>query len=207
MDKVEFRNHYNNGVEPKTIRVKQIKLNEMKHLIIIFLAVITVNLTYGQANSKEKELSKAEQFATKVGTLIKKKFIDVGTIKKVEIKVIHCTDMISAESISSVRFEYELTSSHTFDIRIATIDADEIDGLIRAIKIMQEKVFTTTPINHTEVTYKSRDGFEVGCYWRLESWIAYLKLKKDDEKSYVFLKKDDYTKLLTLLEKAKALLK
>lgn len=207
MDKVEFRNHYNNGVEPKTIRVKQIKLNKMKHLIIIFLAVITVNLTYGQANSKEKELSKAEQFATKAGTLIKKEFIDIGTIKKVEIKVIHYTDMISAESISSVKFIYELASSPTFDPKIAIIDADEIDGLIKSIKIMQEKVFTTTPINHTEVAYKSRDGFEVGCYWRLTSWIVYLKVEKNDEKSYVFLMKEDFTKLLTLLEKAKALFK
>ena len=73
--------------------------------------------------------------------------------------------------------------------------------------MMQEKVFAMTPTNYTEVTYRSRGGFEAGCYWSKGDWATYLKLEKYDGKSYVFLKKDDFLALLALLEKAKTMLK
>ena len=160
----------------------------MKHLLIILLAAFAFNLSYGQTATKENELSNAEKFSSKAGTLIQKEFIDVGTINKAEIKVIHYTDMISSETMSSVRFEYEVASSYSTDTKIASLDADEIDGLIKSIKLMQEKVFVSTPTNYTEVTFKSRGGFEAGCYWSKGDWATYLKLEKYDGKSYVFLK-------------------
>jgi hypothetical protein len=179
----------------------------MKKLVIIFIAILAVNLSYGQTDTKDKELSNAEKFSSKAGTLIQKEFLDVGTIKKAEIKVIYYTDLISSETVSSVRFEYEVASSYSTDTKIASLDADEIDGLLKSIKMMQDKVFTSTPTNYTEVTYKSRGGFEAGCYWSKGDWSTYLKLEKYDGKSYVFLKKDDFPELLNLLEKAKTLIK
>lgn len=179
----------------------------MKHLLIVLLSFLVFNLSYGQADSKEKELSNAEKFSSKSGTLIEKEFLDVGTLKKAEIKVIHYTDLISNESVSALRFEYEVAGSYSSDTKIASLDADEIDGLIKSIKMMQENVFKSSPTNYTEVTYKSRGGFEAGCYWSKGDWATYLKLEKYDGKSYVFLKKDDFPELLTLLEKAKTLMK
>ncbi|WP_157607972.1 hypothetical protein [Seonamhaeicola sp. S2-3] len=179
----------------------------MKKLLLVLLSFLAFNLSYGQTDSKEKELSNAEKFSSKSGTLIEKEFLDVGTLKKAEIKVIHYTDLISNESVSALRFEYEVASSYSSDTKVASLDADEIDGLIKSIKMMQEKVFTSSPTNYTEVTYKSRGGFEAGCYWSKGDWGTYLKLEKYDGKSYVFLKKDDFPELLTLLEKAKTLMK
>ena len=165
------------------------------------------SLSYGQTDTKEKEISNAEKFSSKAGTLIQKEFIDVGTINKTVVQVIHYSDLISNETVSSVRFEYEVVSSYSTDTKIASLDADEIDGLIKSIRMMQEKVFAMTPTNYTEVTYRSRGGFEAGCYWSKGDWATYLKLEKYDEKSYVFLKKDDFPALLALLEKAKTMLK
>jgi len=179
----------------------------MKKLLIVLMSIMAFTVSYGQTDTKEKELSNAEKFSSKSGTLIEKEFIDVGTLKKAEIKVIHYTDLISNESVSALRFEYEVAGSYSSDTKIASLDADEIDGLIKSIKMMQEKVFTSTPTNYTEVTYKSRGGFEAGCYWSKGDWSTYLKLEKYDGKSYVFLKKDDFPELLTLLEKAKTLMK
>ncbi len=187
--------------------VSKLKLMKMKKLLFILISIFIVNMSYGQATSKEKELSNAEKFSSKAGTLIQKEFLDVGTIKKAEIKVIHYTDLISSETVSAVRFEYEVASSYSSDTKIASLDADEIDGLIKSIRMMQEKVFVLTPANYTEVTYKSRGGFEAGCYWSKGDWATYLKLEKYDGKSYVFLKKSDFPELLTLLEKAKTMLK
>lgn len=179
----------------------------MKKLLFVLISILMFSVSYGQTDTKEKELSNAEKFSSKAGTLIQKEFIDVGTINKAEVKVIHYTDLISNETVSSVRFEYEVASSYSTDTKIASLDADEIDGLIKSIRMMQEKVFAMTPTNYTEVTYRSRGGFEAGCYWSKGDWATYLKLEKYDGKSYVFLKKDDFPALLALLEKAKTMLK
>ncbi len=179
----------------------------MKRVLVILVAIFTVSLTYGQTNTKQKELSHAEKFSSKAGTLIQKVFLDVGTIKKAEIKVIHYTDLVSSRTVSSLTFEHEVANSYSTDTKVASLDADEIDGLIKSIKMMQEKVFTSTPTNYTEVSYRSRGGFEAGCYWSKKDWQTYLKLEKYDSKSYVFLKKDDFPELLSLLQKAKTMLK
>lgn len=179
----------------------------MKNLLVVLISFLTLAISYGQDESKVKELSNAEIFSSKAGTLIKKEFIPVGIINKTEVKVIQYSDLISNETIRAVRFEYEIVSSYSTDTKVASLDSDEIDGLIKSIKVMQEKVFTSTPINYTEVTFKSRGGFEAGCYWDKGAWATYIKLEKFDGKSYVFLKKEDFPVLLTLLEKAKAMLK
>lgn len=177
-------------------------LTAMKKLPLLLLTIVISTLTFGQ--TKESELSKAEKFSSKSGTLIQKEFVDVGTIKRAEIKVIHYKDMISGETVSSMRLEYAVVGKYSTDTKIAILDADEIDGLIASIKMMQEKVFTTTPENYTEVTFQSRGGFEAGCYSSKGDWKTYLKLEKYDGKSYVFLKKEDFPELLSLLDKVKS---
>ncbi|MGK0390553.1 MAG: hypothetical protein ACI94Y_003307 [Maribacter sp.] len=180
----------------------------MKKVLIILISVLALNIGYAQTGTKEKELSNAEKFSSKAGTLIQKEFIDVGMVKDAEISVIYYTDLISSESVSSVKFEMNVKSSYSTDTKVASLDADEIDGLIKSIKVMQEKVFTSTPSNYTEVIYKSRAGFQAGCYWsKKDKWETYLKLEKYDSKSYAFLNTDDFPELLSLLEKAKTMLK
>jgi hypothetical protein len=174
-------------------------------VLTLTLFLTTISMTFGQ--SKEQELSNADKFSAKAGTLIQKEFLEIGTINKTKIKVIHYKDFISNETVSAVRFEFDVASSYSTDTKIASLDADEIDGLIKSIKLIQDKVFVSVPANYTEVTYKSRGGFEAGCYWSKSDWAAFLKLEKFDSKSYVFLKKDEFPSLLGLLEKAKTMLK
>jgi hypothetical protein len=176
-----------------------------KILLTIAFFLTTVAMNFGQ--SKGQELSNADKFSAKAGALIQKEYLDVGTVNKAKIKVIHYKDLISSETASAVRLQYEIPSSYSTDIKIASLDADEIDGLIKSIKLMQEKVFVSTPTNYTEFTYKSRGNFEAGCYWKKGDWEAYLKLDKFDGLSYVLLKKDDFPTLVNLLEKAQTMLK
>lgn len=179
----------------------------MRTIIFILCCMGAVCTNYAQGDTKEKELSHAEKFSSKSGTLIQKEFLHVGKINKAEIKVIYYTDLISLETVSAVRIEYEVASNYSTDTKIASLDADEMDGLIKSIKMMQEKVFPETPANYMEISYKSRGGFEAGCYWEKKGWATYLKLEKYDGKSYVFLKKEDFPELLSLLEKSKEMLK
>lgn len=178
----------------------------MRKFTVIFFVAISAPFILAQ-NTTDKVLSNAEKFSAKSGTLIQREFVDLGMVDKAELKIVHYTDMVSNESISSLRFEYEVASSYSTDTKIASLDSDEIDGLIKSIKLMQEKVFATTPTNYTEVTYKSRGGFEAGCFWSKGDWSTYLKLEQYDGKSYVFIKKEDFNTMLGLLEKAKTLFK
>jgi hypothetical protein len=180
----------------------------MKQFFIVLLSVLFAGSCYGQSETKENELSNAERFSSKSGTLIEKKFGNIGTLKDVEVKVVRYKDLMTGEEIQALLLQYEVASSYSTDTKSASLDSDEIEGLIKSIKMMQEKVFNTSPSTYTEVTYKSRAGFEAGCFWSdKKDWSTYLKLEKYDGKSYVFLKKDDFPELLTLLERAYSVMK
>jgi len=176
----------------------------MTKTILTLALIVSGFATFAQQpKAKEQETSNAEKFSERSGSLIQREFIDIGDIKKCELKVIHYTDLVSNQKTSALKFEYEYKSSYSSDTKAAVLDADEIDGLVKSIKIIQDKIFPSTPANYTEVSFRSRSGFESGCYSKKDSWSAYMKLERFDSNSYVFMDKEDLTKLLTLLEQAK----
>ncbi len=170
--------------------------------ILLFFATGTAIL----AQTKEQELSNAEKFSAKAGALIKKEFVEVGSVKDAKILVVYFTDLITNTTQSALKFEYEHVGKYSTSTKAAVLDADEVDGLIKSIKIIQEKIFPSTSTNYTEVSFKSRAGFDAGCYWSKGTWSTYLKLEKYDKDSYVFLGKNDFPALLNLLEQAKIIL-
>lgn len=179
----------------------------MKNLTLTFIIVLMTTMTFCQeqvAKAKEQEVSNAEKFSDRAGSLIQKEFIDIGSLKKCDIQVAKFTDLISGQKSSAVRFEYEYKSSYSSDTKVALLDEDEIDGLIKSIKIIQDKILPTSAPNYTEVTFRSRSGFSAGCFSKKDSWTTFMKLEKFDSNSYVFMEKDDLTQLLTLLQQAKA---
>ena len=179
-------------------------INLKKTILIIVTILSTINFTYGQNETKTKEVSNAEKFSDKSGTLIQKEFTDIGDLKKCKIQIAKFEDLISNLKTSAVRFEYSYVSSYSSDTKLALLDADEIDGLIKSLKLIQEKVIPVSATNYTEVSYRSRSGFEAGCFSKKESWNIYLKLERFDSNSYIFLDIDDLPKILTLLDTAKS---
>lgn len=180
------------------------KIMMMTLCLLLSVQQFSFAQTASVANAKHDEpTSNVEKFSNRSGTLMKKDFIDIGSLKKCEIKVNYFTDLIGGQKQSAVRFEYEYKSSYTSDTKIALLDADEIDGLMQSIKIMQDKVFASTPGNYTEVEFKSRSGFAAGCYSKNNTWSCYLKLERFDSNSYVWLDNQDMATLLELLQQAK----
>jgi len=175
----------------------------MKKLILIgLIAIFNLTLFAQTQTVKEVETSNAEKFSASSGALIKKDFIDIGEIRGAKLQVVVFQDMISEKNTSAVRFEYEVKSSYSTDTKKAMLDADEIDGLLKSIKVMKDKIFPSTSDVYSEVTYRSRGGFEAGCYWSKGKWTTYLKLERYDGKSYVFLDQEDFTTLYDLLAQA-----
>lgn len=177
----------------------------MKKIQLIFALIAITLYSFGQqaAKAKEQEVSNAEKFSERAGSLVQKEFIDIGTLKKCDIQVAKFTDLISGQKSSAVRFEYEYKSSYSSDTKIAMLDEDEIDGLMKSIKIIQEKVLPTSTTNYTEVNFRSRSGFAAGCFSKKNSWTTFMKLEKFDSNSYVWMEKEDLAQLLSLLLQAK----
>ena len=170
-----------------------------KTILTLIVLMASFLMFAQQPKVNEQETSNAEKFSERSGSLIRKEFIIIGDLKKCELKVIHFTDLVSNQKTRALKFEYEYKSSHSSDTKAAILDADEVDGLIKSIKIIQEKIFPSTPANYTEVSFRSRSGFDAGCFSKKDSWSAYMKLERFDSNSYVFMEKEDLAKLLVLL--------
>lgn len=175
----------------------------MKPITTTIALFLVVTLAYGQAS--EKRYTQAEEFSLKSGTLIRKEFIDVGTIKGIEVQVLKVSDLHSGNGISALRLNRSVQGRYTSASHTAALDADELDDLMRAINNLKMNVFPTSPYTYTEVTFQSKAGFEAGAYYDQDrmKWVAYLRLEKYDRDSMVFLSVSDFDELLTLIGEAK----
>ncbi len=72
-----------------------------------------------------------------------------------------------------------------------------LDALLSAILIIQTKVFLDTLDNYTEVIFKSRSGFEAGCYndIKKKTWQTFIQVVSYSDKSTVFMEPTDFLKL------------
>jgi len=172
----------------------------------IFICVLIVFSLPILSQNKQKEATQAEQFSSQAGVLMERQFYEIGKIKALQVKVLKFKDLNSSASKSSLRFEYDYKSSYSNDTKIAALDFDEIDGLIKSIKNLQTNVFTSIKEVYTEVTFTSRSGFEAGAYYTTEKnkWTAYVQVEKNDRNSMIFLVPEDFETLLSLIEQAKA---
>lgn len=175
----------------------------MKYLsLLIFAFLFTFNVL---AQNKETSLSNAEQFSAQSGTLIEKTFIDVGKVKGLEIMVLKLKDLNSSKSLNALRFEYVYKSSYSSDTKVKSLDSDEIDGLVKTLKKLQE-VFLTEREIYTEVSFKSRTGFEAGAFFDVDkkTWNAFIQVERFDKNSRLYLTPNDFEEILKLVELAQS---
>lgn len=176
----------------------------MARTFLITSLSLLIVVAFGQ--TKEQALTQAEQFSLRSGTLIERQFINIGKFKNIEVKVLKLYDLNANVSRSALRFELKSRSAYSSGTKIASLDVDEIDDLIRSIKNLQQNVFSTTRDAYTEVSFKSISGFSAGAYYSPEKgkWEAYLQLEERDSESMVFLLTNEFEALLNLIEKSKA---
>jgi hypothetical protein len=183
----------------------QTKLKQMKTRIIAsFIGLLITIVSFSQTSGKTS-ISKTDEFSSKTGRIIKKEFADVDTYKGCEFKILTITDLVSNEKIIALRIEKEVTGSYSSSTKIAVLDADEIDGLLKALQVIKDNM-TTTPTVYTEIIFNSRGGFEAGAFYDVDKakWSVYIKLEEHDNDSYVFMKSEDMDPLIAVIEKAKS---
>jgi len=172
----------------------------MKKITSLIIGLLMTSFAFSQEKI-EKQTTQAEQFSATSGTLIEKQFIDIGKFKGVTVQVIKFKDLNDETSKSALRFEYEYKSSYSSDTKIATLDLDEIDGLIKSINNLKTAVFSSIREVYTEVTFTSRTGFKAGAYYDVDKakWVTFIKLEKFDNDSQLFLTTEDFATMLNLV--------
>lgn len=171
----------------------------------VAIAVCLSLLSLGQDVAKDAK-SKAQEFSSSSGKLIEKEWSRIGDIKGMKISAVRYRDLITSNSVSAMRIEMEVKDKYTTDTKIAEVDKDEIDGLLKSLDIIKREVSTTKRDRYTEIVFTSRTGFQAGCYYEDQkgAWTVFVKIERFDKDSYVFMSPEDLDGLILLVKGALA---
>jgi hypothetical protein len=179
--------------------------------IIIVLALIMPMLLCAQ-EKEEKSNSKTLEFLSKDGSILKKEFYDlpeVGTsYNKTQNQVLIITNMKTNEKMGCLRIITTYPSSSGNTDYIGTLDPDELDAAVLSMEKILNEILPTTPTTYTEVEYKTRDGVEIGTFWKEKKseWTIYIKTKSYTSRSMSTYKSDELAKLIKNLKDAKLMI-
>lgn len=144
--------------------------------------------------------TKFEQFSARSGSLTELRIEEVGVFRNVlEVSVLTLTDLLSGMKISGLRFKVAAVERYKSD-RTVTLDADEVDAMMKSFTLIGEKMATPAPAEYTEIRYRSRDGMTSGCYSSNGKWTGFVQVSKYDADSIVRFNLEDLPKLRTLVE-------
>ena len=170
----------------------------MKTLFLFFL--LSPVLVFCQKDTSNQSL--IEKISQKSGSLIKKEFENIGSIKGQNLSI----DLLRISSLSEPSLKQingcRIEVTNTYSTYTAFLDADELGALINAMRIIQTTVFPDTATKYTEVIFKSKSGFQIGCYFdvKAKEWSAFVQVVTYTDKSIVFLAPSDFTKLAGLIQ-------
>lgn len=168
----------------------------MKPTILLICLFASTSL-FSQATKQPQEpqeKSKIETFALKTGSLFKKEFTDLGTVKRVEVQKLTITDVLTNAAMTGVHLKTTIQKSYGSATASCFLDTDEIDGFLKSAKFLE--ALPAANDSYQEYQFTSRDGFQAGAYSdKKAGWKYFLKLERFDSDSYVFLDKDDFKKL------------
>ncbi len=177
----------------------------MKQFITVTIALFLFSIANTLA--QENKISKVEDFLGKSKSLIKREYIQVAIVQKMKIEVVTYTDMISGVNAKGIRFSYRNDESRFNPIIGRVLDEDEVDGFLKIIKIIREKVIPSNVNAHTEVyyNYMSRENISIGCSQEKENeWDVSLQLRDSEVFSVIPLDLKSLTELETALSMAKS---
>jgi hypothetical protein len=165
-------------------------------------------------------LSKSEMTAKKPGYVSRMQKDYMGYIQMSGVQLI--TEAVKAtalpQNLSYKWLTFSFSESAFFAKKkiSASFDAEELDEMISALKIIKDSIFIRNPHNYIEYTFKSRmENIAIGAYTDgtdiNDRWQCYIKLNELQLGNYYYYPKITFSRgglslLLDYLEKAKKFL-
>lgn len=157
--------------------------------------------------SKPSE-SRALAFMESSGTFVKKEFYPLSTISRVKYDVLILTNLLNNKKIGCLRMTITYSSSYSTDEYVGTLDFDEIDACVQCLSKLQNEILPTQASVYTELTYKSRDGVEVGAFYseKKQQWEAYICTKGYTMRSAEYFNSESIPEIIANMQQAKTLI-
>lgn len=186
----------------------------MKKLLTAALLITCIFSTYSQ--EKEESKSKAIVFSERDGSLIKKEFYELPSVKSIDATCIVFTDELTKQKNGYLRLR---TSSYSSALGeqdyYGALDNDEIDACIKSLQHIQTNTISSLPTLYTECEYKTRDGVRIGVFLSSKDkkknseskWSLFVRTKSYTDKSLKFLEIEDLQPLIDMMIQAKSILK
>lgn len=139
------------------------------------------------------------------GTILRKEISDIGEIKNLKLQLVKLTNLLNNEQqFLYMRFVYQYKDINSPEVKCTYTEMSGIDELTRDFNNLQAQLFSKTSTGYSEASFRTRDGIEAGCYWSKGGWAIYMKVSASDNESYILLEKEDFNKLMSLLDLAKS---
>lgn len=182
--------------------------------ILLVLALMMPMIVNAQEEEKkeEKTNSKTLEFLAKDGSIFKKEFYDLPEVgssyNKTQNQVLIITDLKTNEKRGCLRIITNYPSSSGNIEYIGTLDSDELDAATLSMEKILSEIIPTNPETYTEVQYKTRDGVEIGTFWKekKKEWVIYIKTKSYTGRSMSTYKTEELNKLIQNLKDAKQMI-
>jgi len=164
---------------------------------------IAPNYNRSNPGPTEERKTASDNFLARSGTLIEKRFYEVGKINKgLVVSVVKLKDLNKNEGFCFLKLE----SNDLIGIKEgkATLDEDEVDGFLKSLKLIKVTILSTRD-TYTEVVYNSRGYFSAGAYYeeKKQRWKAFMQLQNYNNKTFMSLEVETIDALISLVEKAK----
>ena len=158
----------------------------MKYIILTILLIPVTLPASAQTARDTARLSRAVRFADSAQTLIHTELINHGHIVGCTVQIFRVTDMTTGKTLTALHF----VDQNNYE---AFVDRDELPALQTALTQILTKITETPPAAGSDQLYcfRSRTGFETGCYVNKNAWQLYLRLNYGNNNSKWLLKSLD----------------
>ena len=149
-----------------------------KSWMLLGMVVGTLNLS--AQNTGNSLIGPAEAFADRKGTILEKRFDEIGKVNQLNIQLEFISDLSNSEKMVCLRFDIQLPNNSTGPS--ALLDSAEVNGLIKFLKYITDNVTKTAPANpNTEISTTDKYNLQIGCYWeKSNGWIVYIRTDADN---------------------------
>lgn len=147
----------------------------MKAHFLTIVLLLTYLASFTQEEPKTIELIS--------GKLYEKQWVEVGSIKNIDIKLFKRTNLETKEVYKTVSLTYNSPSSVYVKGRrfISIIEIDEIDSFYEAINYFDSTYYKKVANNTTHLVYQCKEGFTITFYAQkgTKDWRVSLKFDND----------------------------
>jgi hypothetical protein len=149
--------------------------------------------------TEKESKTQFEAFGEKTGTIFEKTIENIGQTGSISVRVMKLKNLITNDKISALSINYSFQ-----DDKLSILDTDEIDGLIKSLTIMKS-IVSTPKVVETEVSFKSRSGFEIGAKFETEknNWVFNFIIYSRMHRYSYTLKPDEFMAFCAYIDAAK----